>query len=463
MPFAVILRTTIVALAVCAGYLPAQSTLTRFFVLPDQSPNAGSESQFTGTEGTTQTPYAFDFTEDLRYDRGAFMTLSQDLVNPFVWNVVDFHLTATDPALGSQVVFSRPLAPGPYGTFTSSDPNGFPDNSTVNVSISGDITATGPLSGVWPTSTTLTMGGMVVPGFYHNVLPLTGEFSGGIGGMGAVTLFTKNDFYPPAVTWEMILKSAASSAQPAGEPAPTQARGGFTMQRGITNPNVYSIWNLHIEVDLTQPAPPASPVPPVVITTPPAQTAGLLTFDPGSRGLTGSLSLLVDGVPATMTVDGIGEAFTGCVMHPTSIVFDEPTGFGPVSLVHFECTTTEVVPYNPPMNDFQIGMTTSLVFRGRASDFYACGATYNALPGINTPVGDIPVTVDDLLVLSLSTTPYFSNMVGIMPPSGEMQISVNIPNDPVLIGATFFFGGGTFDPTTFAVHAATNSHRVVVK
>ena len=307
------------------------------------------------------------------------------------------------------------------------------------------------------------MGGVVVPGFYHNVLPLTGQFSG-IGGMGSVTLFTKNDFYPPAVTWEMILKSAASSAQPAGEPAPMQARGGFTMQRGITNPNVYSIWNLYIEVDVTQPAPPASPVPPVVITTPPAQTAGLLTFDPAARGLTGSLNLLVDGVPATMTVDGIGEAFTGCVMHPTSIVFDEPTGLGPVSLVHFECTTTELVPHDPPINDFQIGLTTSLVFRGRAGDFYACGATFSALPGINTPVGDIPVTVDDLLVISLDpATPYFSNMVGLMPLSGETLISVNLPYEPLLIGVTFFFGGATFDPTTFAVHAATNSHRAIVK
>ena len=115
MPFAVILRTTLVVVAVCAGYLPAQSTLTRFFILPDQSPNAGSESMFTGIEATTQTPYAFDFTEDLRYDRGAFVTLSQDPGNPSVWNVVDFHLTATDPALGSQVVFSRPRRPGRTG------------------------------------------------------------------------------------------------------------------------------------------------------------------------------------------------------------------------------------------------------------------------------------------------------------------------------------------------------------
>ena len=86
------------------------------------------------------------------------MTLSQDLGNPSVWNVVDFHISATDPTLGpqgSQFVFSRPQTPGPYGTFTSSDPNGFPDFSTVSVSITGDINVTGPLSGVWAPQTTL--------------------------------------------------------------------------------------------------------------------------------------------------------------------------------------------------------------------------------------------------------------------------------------------------------------------
>jgi hypothetical protein len=452
MPFAVLIRITIVIVAVSAGYLPAQSTLTRFFVLPGTSAFPGSDSLFNGSE--SGTAYAFDFTEDLRYNRGGFMTLSRDLVNPFIWNVVDFHLSATDPTLGpqgSQVVFSRPQTPGPYGTYTSSDPNGFPDWSTVNVSITGDINVTGPLSGVWPSSTTLTMSGQVVPGFYHNVLPLTGSFSG-IG--GGISLFAKNDFYPPAVTWEMVLQGAASSAQPTGAPAPAPALGGFTMQRGITNPNVYSIWNLYIEVGS----------PPVVIATPPAQTAGLLTFDPGSRGLTGSLNLLVNGVPATMTVDGIGEAFTGCVMRPTSIVFDEPAGLGPLSLVHFECATTEVVPTNPPTNDFQIGMSTQLVFRGRAGDYSACGATFNPLPGVNTTVGDIPVTVDDLLLISLDpNTPYFSNMIAFMPLSGERLISVNLPNVPLLIGVTFFFGGATFDPNTLAVHAATNSHRATVK
>jgi hypothetical protein len=450
MPIGVHFRTTLVVLAACAGFLPAQTPLTRFFVLPDTSPAPGSDSLFSGVEGTTS--YAFDFTEDIRYDRGGFITLTQDAGNPFTWNVIDFRITATDPALGSQVVFGRPAAPGPYGTFVSSAQNGFPDFSTVTVSISGEITATGPLSGVWTPATTLTMTGQVVPGYYHNVLLLTGSFSGI---SGSISLFTKNDFYPPAVTWEYVLKGAASSAQPTGAPAPVTAIGGFTMQRGITNPNVYSIWNLAIQV---------GSAPAVLITLPTGQSAGLLTFDPGLRGLTGSLSVLVDGVPGTLSVDGIGESFTGCVMHPTSLVIDEPAGVGTLSSVHFECASTELVPAEPPINDFQIGLTTSLVFRGRASDFYACAATFSALPGINTTVGDIPVSVDDLLWLSLDpASPYFSNMVGIMPAAGEVLISVNIPNDPVLVGATFFFGGGTFDQTTLAVHAATNSHRVTVK
>jgi hypothetical protein len=441
------IQAAVLALTLVTAVLPAQQ-MTRFFLLPDTSAAAGSDSLFSGQEGAVS--YSFDFTEDIRFARGSFVTITKDPVNPFLWNVVDFRIPGTDRQLGSQVVFGRPATPGPYGSWLSSDPTGFPDFSTVNATITGEITATGPLSGVWTPATTLTLSGTIVPGYYHNVILLTGSFSG-IG--GSISLYMKNDFYPPAVTWEMILQGASSAANPGT--GPVAAQGGFTIQRGIPIPNIYSVWNLHVELGAG---------PPVVISSPPGQNAGLLTFDPGSRGVTGALNVLIDGVPATIPVDGVGDSFTGCSMHPTSLVIDEPLGRGILTGLHFEATGTVLVPPTPPINDFEYGLTTSLAFRGRPGDFYACAATFCPVPGINTVVGDIPVTIDDALWLSLDPlNPYFLNMVGNMPLAGEVLISVAVPNDPALVGATFFLGGATFEPVTLAVRGATNSHRAIIK
>jgi hypothetical protein len=442
-------KAAVLLVAVCAAITHAQApTQTRFFVLPDTGVTPGSDSMFSGVEGTSF--YAFDFTEDLRFARGAYFSLVQDQTNPYAWNVVDFHIPGTDTTLGSQVTFGRPASPGPYGTWVSSDPTGFPNYATVTATITGEITATGPMSGIWTPSTTLTLTGTIVPGYYHNVILLTGSF-GGIG--GSISLYMKNDFYPPAVTWEMILHNSLSSADPGG--GATSAQGGMTLQRGIATPNVYEVFNLHIEVGQS---------PAVVLTTPPAQSGGVLTFDPASRGLTGYLNVLIDGVPATLPLDGTGESFAGAVMHPAGFVIDEPLGAGVLTAVHFEFSSTELVPATPPINDFQIGASTQLKMRGRANHMFACAATFSAVPGVNTPVGDIPVSIDDLFWLSIDPTNlYFANMIGIMPAAGETYISISIPNDPALIGATFFLGGGTFDPATLAVYAATNSHRAIVK
>jgi hypothetical protein len=71
---------------------------------------------------------------------------------------------------------------------------------------------------------------------------------------------------------------------------------------------------------------------------------------------------------------------------------------------------------------------------------------------------------DWLLSLSLDpTNPFFLNTTGFMPASGEVLVSVVVPPDPILIGATFFMGGATLDAATLAVLAATNSHRAIVK
>jgi hypothetical protein len=452
MRFAVVIGV-LAALASCVDLAPAQAPLQRFFVLPDTTTAPGSDSQFSGTEGTTS--YAFDFTEDLRFNRGGYVTLSPDPGNPYAWNVVDFKIPGTDLGLGSAVSFQRPPTPGTFGTWISSDPTGFPNLATVSVSMTGDFAATGPLAGVFPASTTLTASGTIVPGYFHNVILLTGSFAGIAG--GSLSLFMKADFYPPAVSWEMVVRPSTSSAVtvlPPSSPSPVQ--GGFSMQRGISNPNVYALLNLALEVGAS---------PPVAIVSGPGPNAGVLTFDPGTHGLTGSLNVLVDGVPATLTIDGSLDTFTGCVMHPTRIVIDESSIAGTaISSMHLEISTTELVPPEPAINDFQIGLTTSLAMRGRAGHLYGCAASLSALPGVNTPVGDIPVMPDDLLWLSIDPlSPFFSNMIGIMPPSGEALISVAIPNDPTLIGATFFLGGGTFDPGTLQVLAATNSHRATVK
>lgn len=441
----------VLTVALSAGMAVAQAPLTRFFVLPDTSGAPGSESTFSGAEGATS--FAVDFSEPLRFNRGGFVTLEPDPGNAFVWNVVDFRIPGVDLAQGADLTFQRPAVPGPHGTWTSSEPTGFPDYANVTVAMTGDLGGTGVLNGLFPASTTLTMSGQIVPGYYHNVILLTGSFSGIAG--GAMALYMKNDFYPPAVKWEMVVRSDLSVASVSGTAGQFAVRGGFSLQRGIANPNMYAVVNLAIEV--------MSPTP-ILITMPLAPNAGLVTFNPGTRGMTGALNVLIDGVPATIPLDGTGESFDGCVMHPTVLVIDDATSLGPITALHLEIVSTELVPANPPINDFQIGMTTSLVLRGRAGHIYGCAASLTPLPGINTPVGDIPVMPDDLFWISIDpANPYFTNTLGIMPPSGEVLININLPNEPLLIGATFFLGGGTFDPVTVDVLAATNSHRATVK
>jgi hypothetical protein len=437
------------AFAVMASLCPAQAPMTRFFMLPDNGPAFGSDSMFTGTAGATN--FAFDFADPIRLNHGGFVTMSQDAGNPFVWNVLDFEMQATDLLTGSRLVFER-MGGGPHGTWTSSSSIGFPDFETVTITMTGALTTTGPLAGAFPPTATLTLSGTITPGFYHNVVQLTGGFTGI---PGPVAMFMKNDFFPPSVIWEMVGDEAQSSATVGAPPGPAIIRGGVSLQRGIATPNVYGLLNLAFE---------AVAVPPVVIGTPTGMGAGTLTLDPATRVLTGSLNVLVDGVPTVIAIDGVGDSFTGSAMRPTSLVIDEAGPFGPLSGLHLRIAATEIVPADPPINDFQIGLTTSVVMRGRAGHFYACGASFSSLPGINTPVGDIPVMGDDLLFLSLDpTNPFFLNMVGIMPPSGAVLISVVVPADPILIGATFFLGGATFNPVTFDVLAATNSHRAIIK
>jgi hypothetical protein len=439
-----------IALGVIAGDLPAQGPLRRFFILPDTSAAAGSDSFFAGIEGSTS--YSVDFTEPLRLNRGGFVTLARDPGNPYVWNVVDFSISGTDLARGADLTFQRPLTPGPHGTWTSSDPNGFPDFSTATVSMSGELAGTGTLSGVFPATTTFTAAGTITPAYYHNVVLLNGAFSGIAG--GAVALYMKADFYPPAVKWEMVARADLSNATVVGAPTPYAVTGGFSMQRGILDRNVYAVMDLAMTV--------AAPTP-ILITMPAAPNAGVLTFDPATRGLSGALSVLVDGIPTAIPVDGMGESFLGCVMHPTAMVIEDATLTGTIAALHLELALSELVPSSPPTNNFQIGVTTSLVMRGIPGRIYGCAATFTPLPGINTPVGDVPVVPDDLFFISIDPlNPYFTNNVGVMPASGETLINISIPNEPMLIGATFFLGGATLDPTTLAVLAATNSHRATV-
>jgi hypothetical protein len=263
----------------------------------------------------------------------------------------------------------------------------------------------------------------------------------------------KADYFPPAIDWDMVVLSSSSSAQVAGMPSLSPVQGGFSIRRGILDPSTYQIVNLALQVQST---------PPVVITMPATQMAGTLAFDSAARGVAGTLDVLIDGVPATITLDGAGEAFAGSVLRPTAITIDEGT-LGPLTALHLECATSQLVPTNAPTNDFHIGVTTTLVMRGRPGDAYGVGASFSATPGLNVGCGDIPLTIDDLFWISIDPAqPYFTNNLGIMPPTGEVLVHLAIPNDPYLVGATFFLGGATYDQPTFTFHAVTNSHRAVV-
>ena len=381
------------------------------------------------------------------------MTLVQDGTNPLVWNVVDFDLPATDVAIGSKLSFVRPPTAGPFGTWTSSDPNGFPDFATVTISMTGLLSTTGRLSGLFPATDTVTLAGTVVPGYYHNVIQLTGSFAGPA---GRFALAVHEERLLPARRAlgddRPVRRVERDADQRRG---PSTLEGGLTLERGIANPNVYTVLNVGFGVLAT---------PPVAISMPAAPNAGTLTFNPATRSLTGTLNVLVDGLPMTIPVDGIGESFAGGVMHPTALVIDDQALLGGLSSIHLEMSSTELVPPSPLQNDFQIGVTTSLLMRGRAGQIYATPASFSALPGINTPVGDIPVMPDDLLFLSVDPlNPFFLATLGVMPNAGEILVSVALPFEPALIGATFFMGGCTLDLGTLQVLAASNSHRCTVK
>jgi hypothetical protein len=71
---------------------------------------------------------------------------------------------------------------------------------------------------------------------------------------------------------------------------------------------------------------------------------------------------------------------------------------------------------------------------------------------------------DALFYLSLDPlNPFFSNTLGIMPPSGEVLVHVSLPAVPGLAGLSFFIGGATLDAGLTTVLATTNSHRATIK
>jgi hypothetical protein len=187
-------------------------------------------------------------------------------------------------------------------------------------------------------------------------------------------------------------------------------------------------------------------------------------LDSGARGLTGSLDVLIDGVPGTIQVDGVSDTFAGSALQPTRLTIDDATGAGTLSLVHLELAPVELVLPDAAPFDFHVGQTTTLLFRGRGGDLYGYGASFSSLPGINTGIGDIPIVLDDLLLLSLDPgNGIFFDTFGTLPPSGEQAVNIVLPLLVGLDGFNFFLGGATLHPQTSELLGITNSHRATLR
>jgi len=80
---------------------------------------------------------------------------------------------------------------------------------------------------------------------------------------------------------------------------------------------------------------------------------------------------------------------------------------------------------------------------------YVMAASLGVRPGIPLPDGrTIPLNIDPILLLSLSTPAIFQNFQSVLDPSGHATANVNIPAILALTGVRLYFAGVVIDPSS---------------
>jgi hypothetical protein len=429
-----------------------------FFVLPDGNLAPGSESELIGAAappGGAAIPYSFDFTEDQRIDRNGYVVLARDPTNAQAFTVTDFLLRAKDPTLGATLTLS-PSSSGPLGAWSTTDALGiFPAGATISATLNCDVAVDDPaLAAALPTSDVLTLGGALVPGYFHQIVLLTASLAGIPS--TSFTLFMKEDLHVPDITWVMTAKHGDASAVRAGAPASELLHGAFGIKRSASVRSDYELVAVGLDVDG---APPLGIVGGGV-----GGSGGSLSLDPSTRTVYGTLTLVVDGVLVTRTLDGVDDSYTGSPTMPTSINLNEPF-LGSLDAFHFVGGRPGI---HPKTNDFEVGLVTELSIRGRPGDLYYSACSFQPVPGVNTPIGDIFVSLDSMFLFSVDpNNGIVGNNIGYMGATGEAAVTVAIPNLPWLAGFTTFFAGVllTNDPNLggYAFTAVTNPHRATIR
>lgn len=434
------------AFALVAGALGSvvagQSHPTTFFALPDSNLAAGSECMIVGTVAGHPAPLAFDFVEFLNDDRGAYVSVIPDPVITPLKYVVDFRLKSRDPSTGD--VFELIPLPGGAATWSMGSPSGdflagWPTALTLDVV---PVCSNPALAALLPPTTTLHLTGVVTPGFYHLVTSMTGTLAG-LPGL-SVTMLLKEDKFDPGVPWEFTAREATSTFGPTT--APSTVRGGLTLVRDAVDFRTYALRDVALA--------PLGGGPDW--TTPPGVASGSLFLDPTTHAVTGTLVGLFGGLPFSHVLDGLGDAFEGPMSHPTRLVLHEPAfaGAGPIH-VDLDLTTLRASP-----TPWRLGQTTTLTMTGRAGTWGIIGAALDPSPGVNTPIGDVMLDLDPLLLFSLDpTNGLFTSNIAPIPPDGRMSSFVHVPAQPALIGSVFFVGGVTL--ANGVPNAVTQSVRAI--
>jgi len=114
-----------------------------------------------------------------------------------------------------------------------------------------------------------------------------------------------------------------------------------------------------------------------------------------------------------------------------------------------------------------VGTTVRLGLRLRsdAGLNYVMGASFGSVPGIALPDSRvIPLNVDALLLLSLTTPALFGNFQGALNATGDALAQVNVPGDPNLVGLTFFVAWVSLDPAApSGIRHISNAHSLTIQ
>jgi hypothetical protein len=111
----------------------------------------------------------------------------------------------------------------------------------------------------------------------------------------------------------------------------------------------------------------------------------------------------------------------------------------------------------------KIGTTYQMQLRAAqpANTVFLCAASLGAA-GIPIDTRKIPLSLDALLVISISTPGVF-NFVGVLDAQGDGAPSIRIPNDPALVGLSMHIAGLTFVGTApSGIGNISNDHRITI-